>query len=94
MTVTKVNVPEPKQGDLQVYHIQNVPAAPTNYRVDTVAEAVILVNQLARLDLRNPRVDSNAIGLTEWDGEEWVEWYGKDGLQSFDELCDGAEDEG
>ena len=72
------------KGDLRVYRIVNPPAEATEYHVDAVEDAVKLVNQLAQRDLTDPNVHANVLGLQEFDGAEWVEWYAEDG-SSFDD---------
>lgn len=86
MTVTRVNVSSPMQGDLQVYHFVNVPSQPDEYRVDTVDEARKLIDWLAKSDLQNPNVETNVFGLQEFVNRVWEEWEGPNGESIDDDL--------
>lgn len=51
----------------------------TTYKVNTVEEAKVMLNELANEDLRNPRIAWNAGGLEVLEDGEWCEWYDEDG---------------
>jgi len=81
--------PTPKEGDLQVWWIPQVPGKPFQVRVQTPAEAKKLLETLAMYDLFQlaERVKgdyANAGGLSVFEDGEWVDWYDEDG-QSIDE---------
>ena len=48
-----------------------------------------MINHLAKKDLRNPRIDTNAFGLEVFDEteNEWCEWYDENG-NDIDMLAD------
>lgn len=69
----------PKQGDLKVWWIPQVPGRPFEVLVDSVKEAALLLDSLARYDIfqlaQKIKPDfSNAGGLVVFDEEEWIDW--------------------
>lgn len=77
-------VKRPKKGDLRVWHIPQVPGIGMVFLVKDPTEAKRLMNVLAQYDLfqfnHNIKPDySNASGLDEYDGREWLTWYSEDG---------------
>lgn len=82
-------LPKPKDGDLRVWWIPQIPMEPFNVPVDSVAEAKLVLKTLADYDLfqfaHNVKPDySNAGGLNVFDGGEWCEWNSADGLEIDD----------
>ena len=80
----------PKDGDLQVWHIPQVPGKALNIAVATPQEGKRLMDVLAAYDLfqfhnRIKPDYSNASGLNVFEGGEWVTWYSEDG-DDIDEL--------
>ena len=75
-----------KKGDLQVWHIPQVPMKAYRVDVKDLQEARKILDVLARYDLfqfeNKIKPDySNAAGLEVFDGKEWSEWedkYGED----------------
>jgi hypothetical protein len=68
-----------KNGDLRVWHIQNPPTKPTWYDVSSPEEGARKVEELAQVDLANPRIWGNAIGLSVYEDGDWVDWFDDDG---------------
>jgi len=62
-------------GELAVWRIINPPAKPTWYNVETPHDGKLLIDTLARADLKNASIWANVFGLCEWDGTEFTEWY-------------------
>jgi hypothetical protein len=73
----------------RVWAIRNVPGNPKYYDVDSPVDGADLINTLARKDLKNKNIISNAFGLEVcWvDGGEWEEWYSNEG-DDIDVLSD------
>jgi len=81
---------EPKEGDLQVWHIPQIPGKSFLVAVKTPEEAKRVLDILAEYDLfqyaaRIKPDYSNAGGLTVFESGEWVEWENEDG-ESINEL--------
>jgi len=80
-------LPKPKFGDLQVWHIPQVPGDPFYVPVKTVAEARLVLKALAEYDLfqlaNNIKPDyANAQGLVQYEHHftgAWNEWEDDDG---------------
>jgi len=73
------------EGDLQVWHIPQVPGKPFHIDVDTPEEAYRIMNILADYDMfqfeNSIKPDySNASGLDMLEDGEWVTWYDEDGF--------------
>ena len=64
---------------LRVWYVENVPGNPIYFHVSSVQEAKLKIEELTHADLHNPDVYSNAMGLEEYDGEEWTEYYDEQG---------------
>lgn len=83
----------PKEGELRVWWIPQVPDnEPFHRTVKNVEEAVLLMTALGDYDLyleaHGHRVDySNAGGLEVFENDEWNEWYDEEG-RDIDELVD------
>ncbi len=72
---------------LRVWWIRNIPNEPEYFLVSSIEEACQMLNSLAEIDLKNPRIESNVGGLmgredikpgflpTEWDSD----WFDEDG---------------
>jgi len=70
----------PKEGDLQVWWIPQIPMEAFNVSVKNVDEACLLLVTLAAYDLfqlkHRVKPDfSNAGGLNIFEDGEWIEWY-------------------
>jgi hypothetical protein len=77
----------PKEGDLRVWNIINVPGPGTHYPVKSVEHGVLLIDCLAESQLLQPEVGSNVFGLEVYHNGEWEDWYSEDG----EELDEWAE---
>lgn len=80
----------PKDGDLQVWHIPQVPMGAFYVAVATPQEGKRVMAILAAYDMfqleNNVKPDySNAQGLNVFEEGEWVTWYSEDG-NDIDEL--------
>lgn len=71
---------------LRVWYIKNIPGQPTHYHVDSLEEAKKVLQELIDRDSHDSSVTDNAMGLEEFDGEEWLEWYDEDGNDIFELL--------
>lgn len=87
---------EPKQGDLRVWWIPQVPMEPMYIEVKTIREARLVMQTLGEYDdfqyQNSIKPDySNAGGLEvyEADIQDWIEWYNDD-----DSDIDNVDDEG
>jgi len=83
---------KPKFGDLRIWWIPQVPGKPFYVHVNSLDEAILIAIVLAKYDQfqyeQNVKPDySNAGGLQEFDGENWLDWYSSDG-DSFDEYLE------
>lgn len=86
----KTETDTPKQGDLSVWWIPQVPMKAFRVPVRNIREAKLLLETLAEYDIfqfeNNVKPDyANAGGLNVWEGGEWTEWYSENG-QSIDEV--------
>ena len=72
--------PEPKEGDLRVWHVTNPPNKPFHRKVSSIDEAKAVLNLLADYDnhIGDPLIWGNAQGLEQFAGGEWVEWHNED----------------
>ena len=73
----------PKQGDLRVWWIPQVPMKPFHVKVNTVEEAILILNTLAFYDIfqfeNNVKPDyCNAGGLEVFEDGEWSDYYDKE----------------
>jgi hypothetical protein len=80
----------PKEGDLSVWHIPQVPMHPFRVSVSSPEEGKRLIKILSFYDLfqyeNNIKPDySNANGLDMFEEGEWLTWYDEDGCD-IDEL--------
>ena len=84
--------------NLRVWHFYDgynmVIPRTVHYVVNTPFEGAKLIEELANRDLKNPRIDTNAFGLEEWDENggdeyegEWTEWYSPFG-ESIEDFAD------
>lgn len=89
-------MPEPKHGDLRVWHIPQIPGRPFFVPVDSLAQGRLLLDVLADYDLfqlanRIKPDYSNAGGLSEFDANDteesdagsWCDWTSDDGDDIF-----------
>ena len=72
-------VVDAKEGDLRVWWVRNVPGSADFHLVESLKEAVVIINALTQSDLKNPYVESNAGGLEVYEDGEWCEWYDEEG---------------
>lgn len=75
---------DPKEGDLVVWHVPQVPMKAFRVPVSSVAEAKLILEVLANYDLfqfeNNVKPDyCNMNGLEVFENGEWVEWESEDG---------------
>lgn len=82
---------QPKEGDLRVWHIPQVPMKAFRVPVATPQEAALLMRALANYDRfqfeHNVKPDyCNAQGLEVFEDGEWCEWYDENG----DEIREAA----
>lgn len=90
MNNRRKNTPRaPKQGDLRVYNIVNVPGTPVLYPVASPAHAFTLITALAQSQLLQPEVESNVFGLEVYEDGEWCEWYDEEG-RDIDEWAEDS----
>jgi hypothetical protein len=88
----KVDLKKPKNGDLKVWWIPQVPMKPFEYPVSSPQEGFILLDALAKYDLfqleNNVKPDyCNVGGLSEFDEEDiegedfdgWSDWFSEMG---------------
>ncbi len=83
---------KPKEGDLRVWWVPQVPMEAFYTPVESLEQAAFLIETLGRYDLfqyeNRVKLDySNAGGLEVWDednGLGWIDWYNEDG-DYFDE---------
>lgn len=81
--------PNPKNGDLQVWHIPQVPMKPFIVPVANLVEAKLLLDTLAQYDIfqfenRIKPDYCNAGGLSVFEDGEWTDWWDDDGNQIDD----------
>lgn len=77
---------EPKEGDLAVWWIPQVPMKSFDVPVKDIEQAMFLLDTLAQYDLfqleNNVKPDyCNAGGLNVFENGEWLEWENEDGEQ-------------
>ena len=82
---------KPKDGDLRVWWIPQVPGKPFYVFVEDIDEAGLIINTLAYYDLfqlqNNIKPDySNVGGLEVFEDKKWSEWYSTDG-EDIDEYA-------
>ena len=87
----------PKEGDLRVWHIPQVPGSPFTWNVSTPDEAVNILNLLGEYDNfeyeENIKPDySNAGGLEVYENGEWVEWYDEELGRDIQEYADAKQE--
>lgn len=75
---------KPKEGDLKVWWIPQVPGKPFETPVGNVVEGKLLLKTLARYDQfqfrNNIKPDyCNVGGLMVFECGEWTDWYSEDG---------------
>lgn len=80
----------PKEGDLQVWHIPQVPGKSFDVAISTPEEGKRVMEILAAYDLFQLEYHikpdySNAQGLNVFEDGEWVTWYDENG-NDIDEL--------
>jgi hypothetical protein len=74
---------------LRVWNVINPPGPGIEYEVASLEEGARLINRLAKAQLKQSWIESNAFGLdvfNESDGE-WETWYDDEG-EDIDKLCD------
>ena len=82
--IQKEHFSSPKEGDLRIWWIPQVPMNSFHYPVKSIHEAKLMLETLAQYDLfqyeHNIKPDfSNAGGLEIFEGEEWLDWENEDG---------------
>ena len=82
---------KPKEGDLRVWWIPQVPMKPFHVPVQSISEAKLILVTLAEYDLfqfhNRVKPDySNAGGLEIFEGGDWTEWYDPDSGDCIDDL--------
>jgi len=94
--IQKEHFSNPKQCDLKVWWIPQVPGQPFEYPIKTLAEAKKLLDVLAQYDLfqyeHNIKPDyANAGGLQVFEDGEWIDWTNEDGydIDEVDENGNG-----
>jgi hypothetical protein len=80
---------KPKEGDLQIWWIPQVPMESFNMPVASIEEATLLLKTLARYDLfqyeNNVKPDyCNMGGLSIFENGEWTDWYHPDTGENVD----------
>lgn len=83
----------PKEGDLKVWHIPQVPMKAFEVPVSTPEEAVKVLDILAKYDAFQFENDvkgdySNAAGLQVFEGGEWMEWEDPETFDNIDEWAE------
>lgn len=76
---------DPQLGDLAVWVVYNPPRTPHLYPVKTALEAKRMIYFMAKAHSVTEKIESNAFGLVEWNGEEWLEWKSKETGEQIDE---------
>lgn len=74
----------PNKGDLQVWWIPQVPMKAFTIPVDSIDEAMLVLQTLTYYDLfqfenRVKGDYANAGGLNVYEDEEWITWYDEEG---------------
>lgn len=93
--IDKKHFQNPKDGDLRIWWIPQVPMKPYHYPVKSIEEAKHMLDMIAYYDLFQLEHDikpdfSNVGGLQVYEEGEWVDWYDEDG-NSIDEINDKGE---
>jgi len=83
----------PKEGDLQVWWIPQVPMKSFTMPVKNIDEACLLIYTLAKYDLFQYENDikpdyANVGGLSIYEDGEWVDWYDNEKNEDIDERVD------
>ena len=69
-----------KIGQLRVWYMDRIPAKKiTEFNVDNLKQATLVIKTLTARDLNDERITDNCMGLEEFDGDEWNEYYNDDG---------------
>lgn len=74
-----------EEKQLRVWNVINPPREPNHYLVDTPEEAHLLIGTLAKSQLKDSMITSNAFGLEVFEDGKWCEWYNE-----YGEDIDGA----
>jgi hypothetical protein len=95
--MSRKNEKKPKDGDLRVWWIPQIPGQPFLVNVRTLREARLLTGALAEYDKfqfdHNVKPDySNAGGVQVFEHKEFVDFWTEDGIE-FDKLTDAQIDE-
>lgn len=74
----------PKEGDLKIWHIPQIPGKPFEMPVRSAVEGKLLLDALAQYDMfqlaNNIKGDySNAAGLSVFEDGEWIDWNDDEG---------------
>jgi len=82
--------PAPKEGDLRVWWIPQVPSKPFEWPVKSLEEAMLLTDALAAYDdfqfANRIKGDyANAGGVQQFGEGEWTDWYHPETGDDFDE---------
>jgi len=75
----------------KVWRVVNFPNDATYYEVDTPLDGAMKIIELAKMDLKNPHIETNTFGLiavTEYGEEEWYDENGNDIDVMVDEMWD------
>lgn len=80
----------PKDGDLKVWWVPQVPMKAFEVEVKTIEQAILLTDTLALYDIfqyeNNIKPDyCNVGGLCVFENGEWVDWYNPETGEDFDE---------
>ena len=86
----------PKENDLRVWHIPQIPMGAFNVPVTSPEEAIKIIHLLADYDMfqyeNRVKPDySSASGLEVFEDGEWCEWYSEDG-EDIDEYAEYMEE--
>ncbi len=81
----------PKEGDLRIWWIPQIPMKPFHVNVESVEQAKLIYKTLARYDLfqyeNKIKPDyCNAGGLQVYEDGEWVDWCDEETGDALDEL--------
>lgn len=77
--------------NLRVWNVINPPNKAKHYKIETIEDALILINSLAQTQLKDDSIVANAFGLeTPDDIGIWEEWEDEEGndIDAY-ELVDG-----
>jgi len=64
---------------LRVWHVTNPPSDPQHLPVDSLEEAIELIEGLSQEDLESESVRGSSIGLEVYEAGKWIEYYDEDG---------------